>query len=67
MIALVANDPIPCDVTDKMLAYLIDRADKLAALANNPTAEAELERVVNLIEAYESWRWPSGKAAGGKG
>jgi hypothetical protein len=50
-----------------MLAYLIDRADELAAFANKPTAEAELERVVNLIETYESRRWPNGNAAGGKG
>jgi len=57
MIALIASEPFPCDVTDKMLAYLIDRADKLAAFAANLTAEAELE----------SWRWPGGKAAGGKG
>lgn len=61
------REPIPCDVTDKMLAYLIDRADELAAFANKPTAEAELERVVNLIETYESRRWPNGNAAGGKG
>jgi hypothetical protein len=52
---------------DAMLAYLIERADALAAHANNPRAEAELERVVALIEAYEAKRWPSGKVAGGKG
>jgi len=51
----------------KMVAYLIERADALAAHAAPPRAEAELERVVNLIEAYEAERWPSGKAAGGKG
>ena len=57
----------PWDVTDKMLAYLIERADRLADHADHPRAEAELERVVNLIEAYEAERWPSGKLAGGKG
>jgi hypothetical protein len=57
----------PWDVTDKMLAYLIERADALAAHAANPRAEAELERVVALIEAYEAKRWPGGNAAGEKG
>jgi hypothetical protein len=57
----------PWDVADKMAAYLIERADALAAHADNPRAEAELERVVALIEAYEAKRWPSGKVAGGKG
>ena len=57
----------PWDVTDKMLAYLIARADALAAYAANPRAEEELERVVDLIEAYEAERWPHGKVAGGKG
>jgi hypothetical protein len=52
---------------DAMLAYLIERTDALAAHANNPRAEAELERVVALIEAYEAKRWPDGKMAGGKG
>ncbi len=66
MIARVANDTSPWDVTDSMLAYLIGRADKLAAFVNNPTAEAELGYVVDLIEAYEVTRWPSGKMAGGK-
>jgi hypothetical protein len=57
----------PWDVTDKMLAYLIERADQLADHADNPRAEAELERVVSLIEAYEAERSPKGKVAGGKG
>ena len=39
-----------------MLAYLIERADALAAHAGNPRAEAELERVVTLIDAYEAER-----------
>jgi hypothetical protein len=52
---------------DNMLAYLVKRADDLAAHADNPSAEAELERIVDLIEAYETKRWPSGKVAGGKG
>ena len=67
MIARVANDTTPWDVTDSMLAYLIGRADRLAGFVNNPTAEAELECLVGLIEGYEVARWPSGKVAGGKG
>ena len=53
--------------SDAMLAYLIERADALAAHAANPRAEAELERLVALIEAYETKRWPNGKMAGGEG
>jgi hypothetical protein len=29
--------------------------------------EAELESVVDAIEAYDAKRWPNGKEAGGKG
>lgn len=43
------------------------RADALAVHADNPRAEAELERVVALIEAYEAKRWPRRTVAGGKG
>ena len=50
-----------------MLACPIERADELAGHADNPSAEAELEHLVNLIEAYEIERWPQGKVAGGKG
>jgi hypothetical protein len=57
----------PWDITDKMLAYLVERADQLADRADSPRAEAELERVVNMIEAYEAERWPQGKVVGGKG
>ena len=42
MVARVANDTTPWDVTDGTLAYLIGRADKLAAFVNNPTAEEDL-------------------------
>jgi hypothetical protein len=57
----------PWDVADDMVAYLIKRADDLTAHADNPQAEAELERIVDLIEAYEAKRWPDGKIAAGKG
>jgi hypothetical protein len=29
--------------------------------------EAELEGIVNAIQAYEAKRWPDGKEPGGKG
>jgi hypothetical protein len=51
----------PWDVTDRMHAYLIERADQLADHADHPRAEAELERVVDLIKAYDAKRWPGGK------
>ena len=55
------------EIADDMVAYLIKRADDLVAHADNPQAEAELERIVDLIEAYEAKRWPDGKIAAGKG
>ncbi len=57
----------PWEIADDMVAYLIKRADDLVAHADNPQAEAELERIVDLIEAYEAKRWPDGKIAAGKG
>jgi hypothetical protein len=57
----------PWDVADDMVAYLIKRADDLAIHADNASAEAELERIVDLIEAYEAKCWPDGKIAAGKG
>jgi hypothetical protein len=62
-----ATVPLFCRQCDAMLAYLVKRADQLADHADHPEAEAELERVVDLIEPYEAARWPSGKVAGGKG
>ena len=47
--------------TDEPLAYLIERADALASHADNPRAEAELERVVALIEAYPPARCRAGR------
>ena len=52
---------------DAMHALLIKRAGELVGCIEGSPEEAELERVVNSIEAYEAERWPSGKAAGGKG
>jgi len=51
---------------DRMLAYLIERADKLSG-AKDSAEKKELKRLIELIETYEARRWPSGKVAGGKG
>jgi len=57
----------PWDVTDKMLAYLIERADALAVHAAYPRADAGLERVVNLIDAYEASAGRTGRWRVGRG
>ncbi len=51
---------------DRMLAYLIERADKLLG-AKDSAKKKELKRLIELIDTYEARRWPSGKVAGGKG
>jgi len=55
------------DVTDKMHAMLMDRADALMGYVEGSAEEAELATLSDLIEAYERWRWPDGKIPGGKG
>ncbi len=52
---------------DAMHALLIERADALVGCTEGSPEEAELERLADVIDAYEAKRWPSGKAAGGKG
>lgn len=47
---------VPRLIVDNMVAYLTARAGDLAANVDNPQAEAELERIVDLIQAYEGWR-----------
>jgi hypothetical protein len=54
-------------VTDPMHALLVQRADELENCAKGSVEEAELEGIVDVIEAYEAVRWPEGKAPGGKG
>ncbi len=52
---------------DAMHAALVERADALVGCTEGSPEEAELERLTDVIEAYEVKRWPNGKAAGGKG
>jgi hypothetical protein len=43
------------------------RADALAGCTEGSEEEAELEKMIDLIDAYEVKRWPLGKEPGGKG
>ena len=53
--------------SDAMHALLIKRADALMGCTEGSAEEAELRTLADVIDAYEAKRWPSGKAAGGKG
>ena len=53
--------------SDGMHALLIKRADELMGCTEASPKEEELRAIADAIEAYETKRWPSGKAAGGKG
>ena len=48
-------------VTDGMHAVLVQRADMLEGCPKGSVEEAELEVIVDAIEAYEAKRWPLGK------
>ena len=45
---------------DAMHAHLMERADALAGTIKGSDDETELERIGELIEAYEADRWPTG-------
>ena len=62
--SITTTETVPWGVADNMVAYLMEPVDVLADHADNPLLEAEPERVVDLIEAYASRRWPQGKVAG---
>ena len=51
-------------VHDRMHALLVKRADELMGCTENSPEEAELAALTNVIEAYESQRWPEGKIPG---
>ncbi len=55
------------DVTDRMHALLMERADALMCCTANSPEEVELAALTDVIEAYERQRWPLGRIPGGKG
>ena len=52
---------------DAMHAALVKHVDSLVGCTEGSPEGAELERLADVIEAYEAKRWPSGKVAAGKG
>ncbi len=52
---------------DAMHSLLVQRADALIGCTDGSGDQDELEAIGEAIEAYESVRWPDGKADGGKG
>ena len=61
------TSPAPTEVTDRMHALLVARADELMDCTEGSPEESELASLVDAIEAYEAARWPNGKIMGGKG
>ena len=57
----------PVDITDRMHALLVTRADELMSCPRGSPEEVELETLAHAIEAYEAVRWPEGRIPGGKG
>jgi hypothetical protein len=53
--------------TDATHSALVQRADALEGCPKGSAEEAELEVIIDAIEAYEAVRWPEGKELGGKG
>jgi hypothetical protein len=52
---------------DAMHAALVRRADALMGCLEGSEEEEELEAIADVLEAYETRRWPDGKERGGKG
>jgi hypothetical protein len=63
--AAVTVVPVPLTAeADTMHAALVRRADALAGCTENSKEETELKTIVDAIEAYETKRWPDGRAPG---
>jgi hypothetical protein len=58
---LITRIAVTLGMTDKMHGML---ADALMSCVEGSPEEAEL---IDIIEAYESQRWPLGRIPGGKG
>jgi hypothetical protein len=66
--AEVAAAPLPLTVeADAMHGALMRRADTLVSCTEGSDEEAELGEIADLLEAYQSKRWPLGEGAGREG
>jgi hypothetical protein len=52
---------------DALHGALVRRADALAGCTEGLDEAAELEAIADVLDAYESKRWPDVKEPGGKG
>ena len=52
---------------DLMHGMLVTRADALEGFTTNSPEEAEYAAIAELVETYETKRWPEGREARGKG
>jgi hypothetical protein len=52
---------------DALHQLLVQRADTLIGCTDGSADQDELEAIGQALEAYETVRWPKGKADGGKG
>jgi hypothetical protein len=63
----VHPSPAAIPEADAMHSLLVQRAEVLIGCTDGSADQDELEAIGEAIEAYESVRWPDGKADGGKG
>jgi hypothetical protein len=55
------------NLTDRMHALLVARADALAGCPEGSPEETELAALADAIDAYEAVRWPQGRIPGDEG